>query len=296
MPRPSRALIVAVFALLVLVWGTTWAAIRVSNAGIPPFTGVAARFAISSVFLLAMAPFVGVRFGATRRERWLWVSNGLLSFCASYSVVYWSEQYIPSGLASVLFATFPLFVALLAHAMIPGERLTRRAFFGVVVGFAGVAVIYSEDLRHFGGPMAAVAATVMLISPIVSALSNVLIKRWGSGVHPLSLAAIPMALAAVVMGAVAAAVEGRSGLTAAPRAWAALLYLAFFGSALTFTLYYWLMSHLPATRVSLIAYLVPVVAVAVGATFMDEPVTLRTLGGSALVVAGVALAVQGGRH
>lgn len=296
MPRPSRALTVGVFALLVLVWGTTWAAIRVSNEGIPPFTGVAVRFAVASALLFALAPFVGVRFGVTRRERWLWVSNGLLSFCASYAVVYWTEQYIPSGMASVLFATFPLFVAILAHMVIPGEPLTPRALAGVVVGFGGVAVIYSEDFSHFGGPMAATAAAVMLISPFVSAISNVLIKRWGAGVHPFSLAAIPMAFAAGVMGAVAAAVEGWAGLSAAPRAWAALLYLAVFGSALTFTLYYWLMAHLPATRVSLIAYLVPVVAVAVGAVFMKEPVTLRTLLGSALVVVGVALAVQGGRH
>ena len=285
-------MLLAAFLLLVAIWGTTWATIRVSLEGFPPFTGVAIRFAIAAAVLLALAKARGVRLGALRSERWLWWSNGLLSFCGSYAVVYWCEQWVPSGLASILFATFPLLVAVMAHVAIPGESLTLRALGGVAVGFAGVAVIFSEDFALLGGRKVLLASCVMLVSPFVSAISNVIIKRFGAGIHPVSLSSVPMAIAAGVMGALAWTLERDLPFAPTPRAWAALVYLAVFGSAVTFTLYYWLLSHVSATRASLIAYLTPVVAVAIGAIALDEPVTARTLGGSALVLAGVALAVS----
>ena len=162
MSSPERGRLGAAFLLLTVVWGTTWAVIRVGLAGIPPFTGVALRFAVAGLLLLAVAPRLGVRFGRSRRELLLWVSNALLSFCVSYSVVYWSEQYIPSGLTAVLFATNPLFVAVVAHFLLPGERLGPAAALGLLLGFAGVALIFSDDLRLLGGERVREAALVML--------------------------------------------------------------------------------------------------------------------------------------
>lgn len=292
MIRPSRGLTIAVFVVLSLIWGTTWSAIRIGLQGIPPFTGVALRFAIASTLLLSISPLLRVPFLRTPAEPWLWLSNGLLSFCASYGIVYWSEQWVPSGLAAVLFATFPLMTAILAHLLLPGERLTPASAVGVVVGFAGVAVIFSEDFARLGGRPVLVASAVMLGSPLVSALSSVAIKKWGAGVHPVSITAVPQAIAAGIMGGIALATERGSEATYTPTSVAALLYLAVFGSAVTFTLYYWLLAHLPATRTALIAYTTPVVAVGVGALFLDEPITPRVLAGTALVVGGVALAMR----
>jgi drug/metabolite transporter (DMT)-like permease len=273
--------------VLVLIWGTTWAAIRVGLAGVPPFTGVAMRFTLAGLLLLALAPRLGVRLGASARERWLWLANAILSFGVSYAVVYWCEQYIPSGLAAVLFATYPLLVAALAHVFLPGERLSRAAAAGLVLGFAGVVVIFSDDLRLLGGDEVRTAALVMLVSPVVSAVSMVLIKRWGKGIHPLSLAAVPMLGAGLVMGLVALAFERGRPLVLDARSVGALVYLTVFGSAVTFTVYYWLLARVSATRVALTSYLIPIVAVAVGALAFGEPVRPRLLAGSVLVLAGV---------
>ena len=283
---------ITVALFLVLIWGTTWAAIRIGLRGIPPFTGVALRFAIASVVLLLVAFLARVPLGRDRLERRLWLLNASLTFCASYGIVYWCEQYVPSGLAAVLFATFPLFVALLAHFALPGERLTVRGGAGILVGFAGTAVIYSEDFAALGGAKVALASAVMLASPVVSAVATVAVKRWGKGVHPLSISAVPMALAALLMAGVARATERDLPVTFNPPSVIALLYLALFGSAVSFSLWYWLLSHAAATRVSLISYLNPVVAVGVGVLFLHEPITLRILAGAALVVLGVALAVH----
>jgi drug/metabolite transporter (DMT)-like permease len=286
-PGPAR--LYAAFLLLTLIWGTTWAAIRVGLEGLPPLTGVALRFLLAGALLLALVPVLGVRFEWSRRELALWLVNGGLAFSASYSIVYWAEQHIPSGLAAILFASYPLFVAALAHAALPGERLTGRSAAGVLLGFVGVAVIFSDDLRALGGGDVRRVALVFLLSPIVSAFATVAIKRWGRGLHPLSLTAIPMLLTGVVVGSLALAFERRVQLSFDARSLGALLYLAVLGSAITFTVYYWMLAHAPATRVALIAYTIPIVAVAVGALLFGEPVRPRVLAGGALVLAGVAI-------
>ncbi len=289
MESPGRGRLIAGFLLLTVIWGTTWAAIRIGLEGVPPFTGVAVRFALAGALLLALARPLGVRLGRGPHERVLWLVNGVLSFCLSYAAVYWSEQYIPSGLAAVLFATYPLFVAALAHVLLPGERLAPIAVAGMGLGFAGVAVIFSDDLTLLGGETVRTAALVMLVSPVVSAVASVVVKRWGGDVHPLSLAAVPMLIAGVVMGAVAVLVEGHRPVVLDARSVGALLYLAILGSAVTFTIYYWLLARVKATQVALMSYLIPIVAVAVGAMLFDEPLRPRLLAGSALVLAGVVI-------
>jgi len=286
---PGRGRLLAGFLLLTVIWGTTWAVIRIGLGGVPPFTGVALRFALAGALLMALAPVFGIRLGRAPREPVIWLVNGVLSFCLSYSAVYWSEQYIPSGLAAVLFATYPLFVAALAHFLLPGERLKKGAAIGMALGFAGVAVIFSDDLTLLGGEAVRRAAFVMLVAPLVSAMASVVVKRWGHGVHPLSLAAVPMLFAGVVMGAVALLVERGRPLVFDARSVGALLYLAILGSAVTFTIYYWLLANMKATRLALMSYLIPIVAVAVGALLFDEPLRPRLLAGSALVLTGVVI-------
>jgi drug/metabolite transporter (DMT)-like permease len=290
--RPERFVLISVALVLILIWGTTWAAIRIGLRGIPPFTSVALRFAISSGVLLLVARLARIPLGRSRRERRLWLVNAALTFCISYGVVYWCEQYVPSGLAAVIFSTFPLFVTLFAHLVLPAERMTVRASLGILLGFIGAAVIYSEDFAALGGTKVAVASGVMLASPLVSALATVTVKRWGEGVHPLSLSAVPMGIASIAMGAVALATERDLPISFNASSVGALLYLALLGSAVSFSLWYWLLSHAAATRVSLISYLNPVVAVIVGILLLREPITRQILAGSALVITGVALAVH----
>jgi drug/metabolite transporter (DMT)-like permease len=293
--RPGPALVIATFTLLTLIWGTTWAAIRVSLEGFPPFLGVGIRFTIAGVVLLVCMRLFGVRHAGTPNERRIWFLNTFFSFCGSYGIVYWSEQYVPSGLTAILFATFPLFVALLAHVWLPDDRLTPVKVAGIMVGFAGVAVIFSEDFSRLGGHQVIEASLVMLGSPIVSAIASVGAKKYGRGVHPMAMTAVPMLAAGILMTLLGAVVERGRPLAFGGPALLALLYLALAGSAVTFTLYYWLMIDLPATRLALIAYTIPVVAVVVGVLFMHEPLTARMVLGGLLVVVGVATAARARR-
>ncbi len=289
MSPPSLARLRGAFVLLTLIWGTTWAAIRLGLEGIPPLTGVALRFGIAGSLLLALVWRLGVRFRWSRAELGLWAVNGLLSFTASYTIVYWAEQHIPSGLAAVLFATYPLLVAVIAHFALPGERLRWGSAGGILLGLAGVAVIFSDDLRLLGGANVREVALVMMLSPLVSALATVAVKRWGAGIHPLSLTAVPMLLTATVVGALAFVFERQATVVFDLRSVGALLYLAVLGSAVTFTVYYWMLANAPATRVALIAYTIPIVAVVVGALLFQEPIRPRVVMGGVLVLFGVAI-------
>lgn len=291
MAESSRSLTYAALAVLILIWGTTWAVIRIGLRGLPPFTGVAIRFGIAAIVLFAVARASGVRPDWDRRARVLGAVNAALAFSLSYGVVYWAEQWVPSGLASVLFSTFPLMVAGLAHIMLPGEHIQPASAAGILVGFLGVLVIFSEDLAALGGQQTVTASIVFLLSPLAAAVASVVVKRWGKGVHPLSLTAPPMAATAVIMGVLAVIFERGRPLSFDASSVGALLYLAIAGTAVTFFLYFWLLDRLPATRLSLITYGIPVVAVTVGILGLGEPFTGRMFMGSALVLVGVSLAV-----
>lgn len=291
MSRPGPLLRTATLLFLTLVWGTTWSAITISLRGIPPFTGVALRFALAAALLFVYAWVTREHLSAAgpgqRRLRWL---HAVLTFCCSYGVVFWAEQWVPSGLAAVLFATFPLMVAVIAHFVLPDERMTLPVIAGTVIAFAGIAVIFAEDFEVLGGSVVATASLVMLLSPLSGALVSVCVKRWGSGMHPVPFNAVAMALAAGIMGVFAAVVERERTVALDPGPVAALLYMAIVGTAVTFPLYFWLLGHMEARQVALIGYGTPVVALFVGATFMAEPMTIRTWLGSAMVIIGVAVA------
>jgi drug/metabolite transporter (DMT)-like permease len=279
--------------LLVLIWGTTWSAIRVGLEGIPPLSGVAIRFAIAGLVLAAYARLTGAPWGwSSPRVRWLWLSHSVLCFSAAYGITYWAEQWVPSGLASVLFGTYTLFVVGFAQLLLKSEPLRPVVAFGTLLGFVGVAVIFSEDFERLGGAEVLFPALVLLLAPAASALDSVLVKRSGGDLHPVTLNAASMLLTAPTVGLVALVTERERvwHLTAAPVL--ATIYLALFGSALAFTLFFWLLRHTSATKLSTIAYAIPVVAVTIGALALGEPITARVVVGGLLVLGGVAATVR----
>lgn len=294
--RPTSVVALATFLLLVLIWGTTWAAIRVGLEGVPPFTGAFLRFTLASLVLLPLAPRFKAKLTGGRREWRVWIASGLLTFAGSYGVVYWSEQWVPSGLAAILFATYPILVTAMAWVLLPGERMRPLGLVGIALGFVGVAIIFSEDLRRLGGPNVAKAAIVFLLSPASSALGSVLAKRWGKGIHPIAMTVVPMALGAAALGACALAFEVGRPLHFTSTAIGSIFYLAIVGTAIAFSLYFWMLSHFAATKLSLITYGTPVVAVLLGTVWLHEPITLRVVLGAITVLAGVLLASQRGRR
>jgi drug/metabolite transporter (DMT)-like permease len=277
------------YVLLCLIWGSTWLLIRIGLADMPPFWFLAFRLVVALGFLVVLAYHRKTDFAAVRRNLPLVLVIGLFTHPISYSLVYWGEQYVTSGMAAVVFAWMPFLVAVLSWWLLPGERVTPWAAVGLVLGIAGLAVIYWDQL-HVSGTQTVLGMAAISGSGVIAAFTTVTIRRRLSAVPAVALAAATVAVGAVVMPVAAFAAEPWARIHFTPAAVTAALYLGICGSGVTFVLYYRLLSRLPALTMSLIAFVTPVIALVLAAFFDKEPHTLRSLSGTAMVLAGVLLA------
>lgn len=285
----SRSLRWAGLALVAFIWGSTWLAIKIGLEDLPPFLAAGTRFAVATGVLAALSWAGGIAFPRGARLHAGLLAIGVLTFIVNYGAVYWGEQYIPSGLAAVLFAVNPLLVLLLAHAALETERITVRKLVGVVVGLAGVALIFRADLSLVH-PRAPIGAAVTLLAPLVAALCSVGIKKWGQELHPYTLTLLPMAYGTVGLLAIARATEDVAAARWTAGAALSTIYLAVFGSVIAFVVYYRLLKEVAVSKLALVSYAFPVVAVALGWLVLDERLTGGMLAGAGLVIVGIALA------
>jgi drug/metabolite transporter (DMT)-like permease len=291
-PSPRSWREPALIALLCAIWSSTWWAIRVCLAEQPPCGAAALRFLLAGLTIAAAGPLLRRSDRATPPPAWLWLAAGALNFAGSYGILYVAEQTVPSGIAAVLWAVFPLLMAA-SGALWLGERLTRRQCAGFVVAFAGICTVFAGDFGDAAGHGAPLAAGLLLLgSPLVSAVGTTLIKRWGHDRSVYALNRNGMFVGALLLGA-ASLLRGESwSSTWSAPVVTATIYLAVCGTAFTFATYFWLLQRMPANRLSLISYVTPVLAVLLAAVVGDGALTAAVAVGTALVVAGIALVVR----
>ena len=291
--RPSRmALFLAFFAIYV-VWGSTYLAIRYAVESIPPLVVAGVRHSIAGLALLGWAYARGHR--PTLKEWRASLVLGTLYFAMGHGSLHWAETVVPSGLASLLVASEPIWIALLATVVSHGERLTGKTVMGLLLGITGVALL----MRPESGP----GHRAMLIGSIAIVLGAV---AWSVGVfysRSASLPRDPVARAGmpeIVGAAVLLLVAGFTGefshfhVTAvtARSAWA-LLYLITFGSIVAFTAYTWLLDHASPTLVSTHTYANPIIAVLLGWLWAGEVISVRVLEAGLLTLFAVFLISRG---
>ncbi len=284
------------YAVCALVWGTTWYAIRVciGPGGYPSFLSAALRFTIAACILAAA---LALGFGKPRpRPRavgWLAVS-GLLN-AAGYALVYRAEEEVAGGVAAVLFGTMPLTTAVIAR-LTGTERLRPSAIAGALVGLAGIAVIFRERMSVSAGQ--GIAVVLVLGSVICASTFTVVVKRHASSSSPLANTAVFFPATAAVLWLLAATVERRpvpSPLPIAPSA--ALLYLAVFGSVVTFGSYFYLVRHVSLATVTTLVLVEPVIALCVDALFEHRVrASALTYVGAAITASGVLVAIVFGER
>jgi drug/metabolite transporter (DMT)-like permease len=271
-----RSLVWTLYAGCVLVWSSTWVVIAVGLDGVAPFLGAGIRFVLAGVGVLGAARLLG---RPLRTDVRLAALVGALPFATTYGLIYWAEQYVPSGLTAVLFGVLPLYMALLAAGLLPEEPLRPRLLAGVAVALGGLVLAFGQSL-HLGGRHAALAAAAVVLSPLASAIGNVGIKRRGRRLDPLALNGWAMLGGGVLLLAVSALSE-RWGATV----WSAdsvlsILYLALFGTGFTFVTLTILIRELPVVTTSFISLVIPFGALALGALVRGERVTGLAVAGA----------------
>jgi len=282
---------VAVWLILSGIWGSTWLFIKLGLEDLPPLSFAGIRFLIAFTVLAAV---VAVRRLPLPRKRSDWgiiAITGFLSFTLNYGLLFWGEQHVSSGLASVLQATIPLFGLVMAHQFLPAERMTAAKVFGVLLGLAGVAVIFSNQMSAEGGRALWGSAAIVLGAFAVS-LSNVIIKARGGHFEPAVLAAGQMIFGLIPLLVVGFLMEGTPlNFRWTKLAVISLFYLALVGSSLAFMLFYWLVRHMAVTNTMLISLVTPVIAVLLGMGTIGERVTVRMVVGGAGILMGIGMIV-----
>jgi drug/metabolite transporter (DMT)-like permease len=206
-------------------------------------------------------------------------------------LVFWGEQYISSGLAALLQATIPAFGLVIAHFYLPDERMTPVKIFGVVMGVAGVGVIFSNQLS-VAGPRAFAGCAGLVLGSACAAYANVLVKARGANLNPAILAGGQMFFGLIPLLLIGIPLEGNPLQFHWTRmAVISLFYLAIVGSVVAFLLYYWLVQHMDVTKTMLIALVTPVIAVSLGVMVLNEDLNWRTFAGGAMIISGIALIV-----
>ncbi|MCB9892015.1 MAG: EamA family transporter [Planctomycetes bacterium] len=294
MSSPSRARILSCYALLCVIWGSTWVVIKEGLDELPPFTSAAARFVVAAGALLVLAPFLARREGGVRPPLAVVVQQGTFNFALSYGIVYWSETVLPSGLVSVLWAVFPLMMGLVGHVFLTGERLRLAQALALCVGFLGVVLLFETDLAAIGKD-AARAGAILLLSPLVCTIGTVAIKRAGPGISATYLNRDGLILGAVLLSAFAWFTERDNTIVTSSTAIGSVLYLSLAGTVLTFQLYFWLLRWVPAYKMSLIAFVTPAIALCLGSLVRGEPVGKTTIAGLALILVGCLGVLRGKR-
>jgi len=284
--------IIIVYAIACIIWGSTWMAIRISLDSFTPFLSAGFRFLLASVFIYSLMKFKGIKIQTDKLSVTLYLLMGFFSFVIPFGLVYWGEQFVPSGLASVLFAVNPFFVAIFSYYFIASEKVGAHKIIGIVLGFAGLLVIFSENL--IGDiPIYLPGMLAVVISAIMQGGLQVTIKKYGGNLHPLSMNLVPMIIAGVIMTLIGYFFEDMSKVEFTSSGYLSVAYLALFGSLVTFTSYYWLLKRVSVIVLSLIAFITPIIALILGWIFLSEELSARHLIGSFLVLLGVLSATLG---
>jgi len=298
-PAPSRTALALGFAAIYLIWGSTYLGIRVAVETIPPFLMASGRFLIAGGLLAAWIAFTK-GFRPTARQ---WFDNaiiGALLLLGGNGLVSWSEQRVPSGIATLIISVGPVFIVLLdwlVHAFskdgTKGTKPTTLTFAGLGLGFAGLAVLVGPDVLHDGvGHLHGPSVLGLVGACFFWGVGSIYSRYVRNAAEPFTAAAMQQLTAFLwlLLVSVIAGEPARFDPSAVSRnSFLAWIYLTTAGSLIGFTTFVWLMKHSTPAKVSTYAYVNPVVAVFLGWWILKEPVSPRIFLGAAIIIGGVVV-------
>jgi len=289
--KPRAWKVLLAFAIIYFVWGSTFLAIRVGVREVPPFLLAGMRFLAAGIVLYGWMRLKGTRSPALRE----WGAASLLAvliFVFDYGLLFWAEKRVPSGLAAVMLATIPVFMAMSEILILRTQRLTVRLAIALLVGIGGVAVLVSHTLSFGEVPIDTAGACALIVAAISWSIASALTRKLPLPAEKVMSSGIQMLVGGVLLTLTAALLREFRGfhLQAVSRgAWMALLYLIVAGSIVAFTAYVWLIHHESPTKVGTYAYVNPLVAVLVGYFFGGEAIGPRAIVGTVLVLVSVVV-------
>lgn len=277
------------YVLICLIWGSTWLVIRLGLDSLTPIFSAGLRFILASLFISIFMKLNKIKLQKDSLSIKLYLVLEIFSFSIPFGLVYWAEQFIPSGLASILFATLPFGVVIFSLIAFPENKISSNQLVSVILGFVGIITIFSDNLKiAFSEYSLGIAA--VLLSAFLQAGIAVIIKKYGGHLNPLSMNFIPLLLSGVLMIIAGVLIEDSSIWKFDFKAIGSVIFLSFFGTVVTFTTYYWLLKKINIVILSLSSFITPIVAVFLGWIVLNETLTWNTILGSSFVLIGILFA------
>ncbi len=288
MTKDTKAWLALLF--ISITWGTTYLAIRVGAMHFPAFLFAAIRQVIAGVIIIIMALLVNKNYDLSWKNLRHNMFIGFLLITMGNGIVTWSERNIPSGIAALICSLMPLFAVMINLAKNQKEKLNAPIIFGLLLGFAGVAFIFKDDLSKLGNPNYLWSAAGIFLATFCWALGSVFNKRKAPPVNALFNSGTQLFFGGSFLFIASPAVDNYAGMNLLqPEVLWSLVYLIVFGSVLAYTAYMYALSQLPVGVVTLYAYVNPLVAVVLGYYMLAEPLTIFTALAFLSIVSGVYL-------
>ena len=290
--RPAQ--IAAALAIIYVVWGSTYLAIRIAVLQLPPVLFSGARFDLAGLLMFAYAWSRGARLPPTRRD---WRNIGISAFAllvGGNGLVTWSEQWVESNQAALIVATSALWIAGMGVLGASGERVRPLTLAGLLLGFAGVAVLVGGGIGASLAPASAYAA--LLLAPVLWAAGSIFSRRNPIACAPAMTAALQMCMAGAVLTALGLMLGELPRWHWQPQSTIALAYLVVFGSCIAYGAYYWLVHEVTPATLGTYAYVNPAVAVLLGWLVLGERLSPTQIAGTAIILAGVVLVTLSARR
>lgn len=280
--------ITSYYVICCLIWGSTWLAIRLGLDSITPFVSAGYRFVIASLFILLLMKIKKLKLQTDAVSMKLYIVLAVFSFYIPFGLVYWGELYVPTALASVLFAVYPFFIALFSKFALPNEKIGFWKIAGMIASFVGIIIIFYDEI-NFDFSYGLLGMAGILLSAILQAGMSVATKKYGMHINTISLYYLPMLIGGVLLLITGFIFEEISTHVYDFKAVSSILYLAIFGSLVAFTLYFWLLKNINIVIVALITFITPVIAILLGYIILNESLSQTVLSGTVLVLSGLLI-------
>jgi drug/metabolite transporter (DMT)-like permease len=284
------------FALLGLIWGSSFLWIKIAVEETGPFTLVAFRLLLGLAGLLVVMWFQKKPFPRDRRTLLAFLFMGVFNTAVPFTLISWGETLIDSGLASILNSTVPLFTIVIAHFWLHDEKITLSRILGLLVGFVGVVILVSRGLGASGAQDNIWGELAVLAASLCYALAITFSRRYLRGQTPVVQSTMVllfadglMWLALPAVWRLAPGLDFPNRFPVLPITWAAIAWLGLLGSCLAYLLFFYLINAWGPTRASLVTYVFPVIGLILGILIRNEQAVWRLMAGSALVLAGIVV-------
>lgn len=286
--KNSKYLPFIIITILSLIWGSTWVAIKIGLENLPPFLSAGWRFLTASLVLFIYARKAKLPFPRDLHSHLFLLVFSVINFTASYALVYWGEQYINSGLTSILFSVMPFYTALISIKVLPSEQINLKKMTGITIGFLGVVIIFSDQF-YLTHPLSIYGMIAVLLSPAFSAWGTLLGKKARDSYHPVTLNTLPVFYTGLTFMLMHIIFEQSTTFEYTWSGVFSMAYLGIVGTAVTFVLYFWLLKSVSAVTMSLITYITPPMALIWGWIIYDEMITLKLIIGMLVIFSGIAI-------